>query len=684
VIETPSAASRLSSAWIACLLWASASACAPASTAPRTLSHRLTLPRNREGVFLNEDLLFYFSGEIDRASVTSESVRIRTRDGQAARGSLTIEGELLKFTPAPVLARDLKDGGYLPGAEYEVEIRGFPWLDGLRGVHGEPLDRTFHFGFKTVEVPEPRIGFVRVEAVPEKEKALTVFVRGWHGERLGTPLHFVRRPIEMHEPRAEIVFVDAAPEKQKALTFFPPALGGSELVYSIGSKDSIYLKCDKPLDPSSLAPDAFWLVDNKNQRISLRARLIENEAESRPRGKNRRAASVQIEAAWEREPRAALVELTPTSALERGLYALAFDVESKSGAPRDFSGHRVWTQALAARRINVGDRGPEAGSDVVYESFLDRRLRSPIAVPDVDGTAYWGETGRCEVRFPIAAGTGADGALVLTPESARVARDIHATRLDVAAGTLCQLPSEPGLVVLRSQGRLTLSGRLVREVSSVQADKSQILTARDASERGSLTLSDWLQRPLASGRSCTVLIAGGDLVIESGAELRVNTPLLLVAGGVVRVAGRVRGLKDYAFLLGDGGGLDIDPALSTADLLWMDTLRENDPNPLREELHLAVFSGPLPQRGVAESWRFALPRGSTGRGRWSLRYVRELPGAPASLSELGAVEDPRLLDHAGSIQWLIELRVPPGALWRPPFVDDVQLSWDPVRGKAGR
>ena len=621
------------------MLWTLAAACAPASTAARTLSHRLTLPKNPEGVFLNEDLLFYFSAEIDRASVTSESVRIRTRDGQAARGTMTVEGELLKFMPAPVLAHDLKDGGYLPGTEYEVEIRGFPWLDGLRGVHGEPLDRTFHFAFHTVAV---------------------------------------------QEPRTEIVFVDAAPEKQRALTFFPPALGGSELVYSIGSKDSIYLKCDKPLDPSSLAPDAFWLVGTKNQRIPLRARLIENEAESRPRGKNRRAASVQLEAAWEREPRAALVELTPTSALERGLYALAFDVDSKNGAPRDFSGHGLWTQALAARRINVGDRGPEAGSDVVNESFLDRRLRSPIAVPDVDGTAYWGETGRCEVRFPIAAGTGADRALVLTPENARIARDVHATRIDIAAGTTCQLPSEPGLVVLRSQGRLTLSGRLVREVAGVQADNSQNLTARDAGERGSLTLSEWLQHPLAAGRSCTVLIAGGDLDVDSGAELRVNTPLLLVAGGVVRVAGKVRGLKDYAFLLGDGGGLDIEPALSTADLLRMDTLRENDPNPLREELHLAVLSGPLPPRGVAENWRFALPRGSTGRGHWSVRYVRELSGAPASLAGLGAVEDPRLLDHAGSIQWLIELFVPPGPTWRPPFLDDVQLSWDPVRGKAGR
>src|SRR5687768_1058654 len=46
----------------------------------RVLVHLLTRPANPEGVYLNEDLVFHFSGEVDRTSVTRDSVRIATKD----------------------------------------------------------------------------------------------------------------------------------------------------------------------------------------------------------------------------------------------------------------------------------------------------------------------------------------------------------------------------------------------------------------------------------------------------------------------------------------------------------------------------------------------------------------------------------------------------------------------------
>src|SRR5206468_2552154 len=84
------------------------------------------------------------------------------------------------------------------------------------------------------------------------------------------------------------------------------------------------------------------------------------------------------------------------------------------------------------------------------------------------------------------------------------------------------------------------------------------------------------------------------------------------------------------FLLGDGGGLDIKPTATRADLLDID--EPQGANPLRETLRLAVLSGPIPQRGRAVSWLSAEARGSEApAGR--VRYVRELTPMPEHLSD---------------------------------------------------
>ena len=65
-----------------------------------------------------------------------------------------------------------------------------------------------------------------------------------------------------------------------------------------------------------------------------------------------------------------------------------------------------------------------------------------------------------------------------------------------------------------------------------------------------------------------------------------------------------------------------------------------------------------------------------GPGEYRVRYVGERVerglGEPAEV----VVEDPVQLIDCPSLRLLIELEVRPGAVWDPPWVDFVELSWD--------
>lgn len=617
------------------LLFLALCACRPdTSAAPKYLAVTLVLPKSKEGVFLNESLTIFFSGEVDRASVTAESVSIRAPDGGLARGSVAVNGNSLTFTPAPVLAQDLSDGGYRPDTAYTVQIQGFPWVDGLRGVSGEPLRETHVFSFRTVS------------AAP---------------------------PIET------LLFVDSQPDKTRPLGFFPPPTTDA---HQISADDVLYLDSDKPIDPSSVR-DADFALRRGAEFVPVRARLLENESESRVRGKPRYVQSTGLDSFWESQPRAALLELTPVKRLTpdpRWKLSLA----PGAVGPRDFSGHVLWNPMLALP-ITVGNRGRDAGKGVLYEDFMTTRFASLRAVPETDGLARWSANGRVEVRYPAAAGLGTAGHLQL--DGGVDAQDVHAISLEVKVGGHAKLASTKGLVVLRAQGALRIAGRITREVTEPENEPRLELRASDVKLAGTLTLTRWLEEMRARNRTLTVLIAGGDLVIEKDAELRSNTPLLLVAGGHVRVFGSVRGpilpsasgteSGTSVWLLGDGGGLDIQPPRVEATLLTMDAPVEG--NPLKETLHYAVFSSPIPDRGAVASWTSADAGGSVDEpsaNRWSVRYVREFSNELTTFEALAPVDRPQTLEPVGSIQMLIELWVAPGATFEPPFVDFVRLTWE--------
>ncbi len=538
-------------------------------------------PQNNEGVYLNEDLVFTFSSEVDFSTVTTESFRIVDDAGRPARGIRIVEGRLVRFEPAPVLSRDLSDGGYRPGTRYTVELVGFPRMDGLRGIGGEPLAGSLSWSFRTVSVPSEGL-----------------------------------------------VFDDASPGTGELLKVASVVIAAS---------DPIVLHCREPLDPSTLRAEDFQLIRKDGEPIELHVRLTANYDEGvRPT----------------LEP-CAVIELRPLRELEPVEHILLMgDKASGDIAARDFGGNRVWR-----RTINDVFHILVDAHDELRLTFLDSERFVPLEVPGSDGTAHWARSGAVTVRYPAAAGSGMDDVVGLSTEESR--RDVNATRLSLDSGRVCELTGR-GMRVLRAQGQLTISGDL-RRTSGASTESMKARPDED--------LTSWLARGFDGDLDWTVLIAGGDLVIDGSVE--VDTPLMLVAGGLVRIPGRIRGTDiggaPEVWLLGGGGGLDVRPYYSPS-ALFMDQPKTN---PLREALTFRALSTQIPRGGRAVRWLTARAGGRHGSGEWRVRYV-PLEGT-GRLEE--AVDHPRLLG-GGPIRVLIELEVPVGGPWDPPSVDYVHLKWD--------
>jgi hypothetical protein len=266
-------------------------------------------------------------------------VRVVSSKGREARGRLAVDGDRIVFTPAPVLAHDLSDGGYLPGTTYFVELAGFPRPDGLRGASGVALQRNLRWEFRTVD--------------------------------LGGAQH--------------VLFEDPSPER------------GSVVVLettSLRPLQPIRLKCPEALDPSTLYSEDFTLDSRSEKAIPLVARLLANDEGG------------------------ALIELR---ARDRVLAAGSYQLQpSEDVRLRDLGHHPLLYQVRRPLRIEPGV-APDAGAPTQHvESFTDERTRSPEAIDGVDGTAYWGRsddpegrTGKVEVRWPAAAGLGAEGEVSL-------------------------------------------------------------------------------------------------------------------------------------------------------------------------------------------------------------------------------------------------------------------------------
>jgi hypothetical protein len=104
----------------------------------------------RRDVRLNERLIFTFTHEVDRSSLSHRAINIRDDSGHPVEGEWEVRGKELHFAPRLPRRADVADSGLSPGRHYSIEFSGFPDLSALRSTEGHLLDRGFSRSFSTV------------------------------------------------------------------------------------------------------------------------------------------------------------------------------------------------------------------------------------------------------------------------------------------------------------------------------------------------------------------------------------------------------------------------------------------------------------------------------------------------------------------------------------------------------
>lgn len=599
----------LARALLACALLG----CAPDVPAPKPLVLEQVRPREGRRLLLNEPIRLVFSTALDPISVTRDSVSLVGESGLAAPGRWIVKERELLFLPRPVLAPTLQDGGYSPNGRYVLHLRGFPHVNGLRSLEGEPLVQTYQRHFQVTAVDGENAPFLD-ESPFRAEKV-----------RLGALLGQV--PVIEGEP--------------------------------------LRLVCLEPLDPSTLDASQFW-IDREVQRSEADEQGRETLVRERERGYSKVTARLVRNnppgTRGQFEP-CAVIELTPTRTLigEPGVSFIL--MSSPQVTLADFAGNPAWPRTQLSRRASfrVEPRRPTGAKSLRLE-FLDREGFTSTRLAWVDGTAHWGD-GRIQVHYPAAAGDGHEGAVEL--DGPLQTTDLHAHRLRIPAAASVQLASGPGLRVLRAQGLLHVQGKLLRKDTGGSLDAVPFEETQPGTSSGSL--SAFLAQAARDDRSWTVLVAGGDIWIEG--EIDVDTPLILAAGGRVRINGRVRYPDFEFFKVGEGGGIGLSKPLRPLALVL-------DPpvsNPLWAPITLAVLSSPLPRRArETYLWRELQVGMEQGSGRARVRFL----GAEQALDQALFVDHPVQLPTDQALRLLVELQLLPGEVWDPPLVDFVSISWD--------
>jgi hypothetical protein len=598
--------------------WLLLVACTPRHGLPAALEVVRFRQAGADGVFLNEALVVHLNLDLDPASVHRDSVRVLDGGGATVPGSFEVAGDRLFFRPLAPRRADLADGSFRPGQTYSLELRGFPAPDGLRSRAGVPLARAYGASFTTAAAG--------------------------------------------------------------AALFEDPSLGRAEPLVlestATPAGSPLRLRCSEPLDPRTVQGSDFELrrftpaegtAQAEAVRVPVEALLVENGGGG------------------------AALELWPLEAgglrraLEPGEYHLWLD--PRHGRPRDFGGHSVptpWSAGatpMVAVQVLAGARGDPRTS--ARFDFLDASQRSSEAVAGAAGTASWSDTGLVELRFPAAAGSGRDGPLTVASE---LPEDPEATLLEVRSGEVLSLPPS-GLVVWRAQGALSIAGRVERRVLDTERSWREGETpfqwrvrfersggAREVPEfdfRPGETLSDWLARAAAADPAWTVLIAGADLSISG--EVRCDGPLLLVAGGWIRVAGAVSGSELWRS--DPGYGFTVESPAKVLPLVLDPPLV----NPLVEPLSLVVRSRSFRPATTPLRWHGEQVAQDQGDGRVRVQYLGERRAADGSLERIGPVDHPLFLGPSPSLQLSIELWLgpdPASTAWRPPRLDAVEVLWD--------
>lgn len=614
-------------------------ACEP-DTKPRALELVAFAQGRAERVFLNETLDFRFSEPLDPASVHPGSAQVVDAAGSPVSGTWNLERRSLSFVPQLPRTPQLEDSGFAPGRTYSVTLMGFPRVDGLRGRGGNPLAGTLRFTFRTVD----------------DSGDSTLFVD------------------EVFGPPAPLVLEQAS--------FQPDA--------------PILISAFEPIDPRSLADAEFGLIGSTGprsdvpvdsgtnprqgpRRFELRARLRENE---------RGGAVIEL---WPLEGGGD----SPRHVLDEGRYLLI--CERNPTALRDLGGNPVpasfGATSLDGAYLDVREQQPEGGEPLasrrVEIDFLDQVERSEAVLLEADGTALWIGDGQVTARFPMAAGDGEAG-LVELPDGEWEASRTEATDLRLEPGNQCRLVAD-GLQVLASQGAMRIKGQLLRRVRTgptavapgelaedwmlrlrQAALDQEVLGVREFAGRYPTDrqprLLDALEAAERDGRPWTVLVAGGDLIVTG--EIFVDGPLFLVAGGWVRLAGRVVASEVWT-TVPRRGQRSLPPS---EDLPF--ELTQPSTNPLRRPMRWSVASRALGVTGPFGPVRLLqLP----GDGQAKVGFTGESTGPDGSPQVIGPVDDPSLLFDASELSFRIDLLMPsasesPFTGFRLPSVDALRFE----------
>jgi hypothetical protein len=265
--------------------------------------HALTLLEFRQkdfdSVALNEELLFYFSSDLDRSSVTSDSVRIVDGQGREVAGERSVRGNALSFLPALPCAPDLSDGGLRPGADYRVVLGGFPRPDGIRAASGALLSASLVLSFRTADVG--------------RESPL--FLDPFLGPFLLLPVGKLSNEIELEDGMLVLEYGEAldpasVPGCRFELTRFPPGASEPEQIPVVARlienrRDHAMLLLEPSgswaVDGSRLPPDRYFLHMPGRELRTLGGRPVEPGWPPRPLPLSVPQASVELDSGSFRE-----------------------------------------------------------------------------------------------------------------------------------------------------------------------------------------------------------------------------------------------------------------------------------------------------------------------------------------------------------------------------------------------
>ena len=182
-------------------------------------------------------------------------------NGRPADGYWIPDGREIRFKPKGPRRSDLMDGGFEPGASYELTLDGFPLPSGPRSIHGAALRSPVRYDFQVVARP--------TDARPPT---------GLRKPRHGTQPFDERRVLR-----------DASPDRCAPLELRrgdPGSGDGTPLAWDA----PLVLSCAEPLDPRwfrandfearELRPSGRGPVGEEPQRVGVESlQLLSNEDE---------------------------------------------------------------------------------------------------------------------------------------------------------------------------------------------------------------------------------------------------------------------------------------------------------------------------------------------------------------------------------------------------------------------